>query len=752
MPKDKPKHPASGCNPDAPTGTGPVCTTAKLLEIVSVDPNFAPSAESLAVKYDIKGLAGKTVKLTITADNGGGTVFEYTLNDGERADGSGKSLQWDGKATAGPRSGRFVTPLMGPFKAKLAGGGENSESPFKVLYAEIRVDWGKHTPDGAMPAPGDAVKYAQARLNELGYDAGPVTGAANAATTKALRRFQRANFIHGTQTLLTENGNADADTVTMLQNAAPRVRWEAGKNPLTQDAKHYIEDNYYNDRGQDFLTTALPEFNSKDRKAHVEDKLERPFIPIEVEILLLNKAGSAVSAPDAVGPVTIAWEADDGPEDASVIPGTNATAKTYVGRARKVGTSASASGARIDGSGDNALDSLDGFRPSADADYVKAWFPSGADSKLEPFTVRGYDSETRGPKTYHRALVDAWDHATDHAPRKGRSGVYFRHSFKSGDDAKVRVAMTFSGRANEAQLETDHQGHVVNLSKELGRWTIWRRARVNAYCQQALPSRASGSPNWATIRDWWSQAFIEMEHGGAPQQVLNYSTAIPSATYIAAILAAPVSHRPPAVTAAGHLTYSASQVYGGPAIAQAPAEGAVAYVRRASAAMASWCRHPINAILGELHRQVRKTEAEGLIIYDYRVHDPISGRDWDPGTAAFKPTTANPAAVNFTSGISGYVRLDGAVTMNVNNSFNVSCYLLHECGHARFLYHHKTGGGGGGNPSDNATHHDADQERCAMSYGISPDTPNGWFYPFCGKCLLRLRGWKVTTLPNRYTP
>ena len=32
-----------------------------------------------------------------------------------------------------------------------------------------------------------------------------------------------------------------------------------------------------------------------------------------------------------------------------------------------------------------------------------------------------------------------------------------------------------------------------------------------------------------------------------------------------------------------------------------------------------------------------------------------------------------------------------------------------------------------------ASHHDADQERCAMSYGITPFTPNTWFYPFCGK-------------------
>ena len=137
------------------------------------------------------------------------------------------------------------------------------------------------------------------------------------------------------------------------------------------------------------------------------------------------------------------------------------------------------------------------------------------------------------------------------------------------------------------------------------------------------------------------------------------------------------------------------------------------------------------------------------------MHDPVSGQDWNPalngGAGGFQPT-ANPAAQNVTSGTSGYVRVDGAVTMNVDNTFNVNCYLLHECGHARFLYHHKTGGGGATDATQTPNHHDADQERCTMSYGITPFTPNTWTYPFCGKCILRLRGWEVTTLPNQYTP
>lgn len=757
MPKDPPADPASGTAPDAPAAC-PVatCPLARHLDITSIDPHFAPGPEQLAAQYDINGLSGEEVKLVITADNGGGTVFERPLTAPEKADGTAKTIQWDGTVTAGPRNGRHATPLMGPFKLELiAAGGEKDEEPFTILYAEIRVAWGLHTPDGATPPTANAVEYAQARLDELGYDAGPVTGASNPVTERALRRFQRSHYRHGTQVLLAENGNADADTVTALQHAAALARWEAGKDPLTEDAKLYVDDNYFNDRGVDFVTGALGEFNSMDRKTHVEDELERPYLPLEVEILLLGKGGGAVSAPDAVGDVTVAFEVNDGPEDASVIPAaTNATARTYVERARQVGTGASASGPRIDDSGDNALDSLDGFRPTAAADYIKVWFPDAADSKLEPWTVRGYDTETRASTTFHRALVNAWDHPSDHPPRKGRAGAYFRHSTKGGDDAKVRVALTFKGRPNEATLNTDHTAQAANLVKELGRWTVWRRAKLNAYCQQAAPTRASGSPSWATITDWWKEAFIEMDNGGNPGETLDYATVMPQATYETTIVGMPATHRPAGVNTAADLTYRASCVYGGPAIAQGPGETAIDYVRRASAAMAAWCEHPINAILGQIHAHVRQTAPEGLIVYDFRVHDPISGQDWDAaaaGGAGGWVATTNPAARNFTAGISGYVRLDGAVTMNVDNPFNVSCYLLHECGHARFLYHHKTGGGGAANASDNPAHHDADQERCAMSYGIGADTPDGWFYPFCGKCILRLRGWKVTTLPNQYT-
>ena len=78
--------------------------------------------------------------------------------------------------------------------------------------------------------------------------------------------------------------------------------------------------------------------------------------------------------------------------------------------------------------------------------------------------------------------------------------------------------------------------------------------------------------------------------------------------------------------------------------------------------------------------------------------------------------------------------------LNLDNTADGSCYALHEAGHARFLYHKTTGHKGP--RRNNVTHHNPAQERCAMSYRIGPDVFSTYQYPFCGKCILRLRGFE----------
>ncbi|HEY3840182.1 MAG TPA: peptidoglycan-binding domain-containing protein, partial [Bryobacteraceae bacterium] len=721
-----------------------------LLVLTSVDDHFAPSTESLDFVYNIRGLAGRTVKLRILADNyAGKTCFERDLTGAEKADGNGKPMNWDGKCNQGARNDRFATPLMGPYKVQLfADDSLKSELPFKILYASIELSFGKHTPDGNPPPEDQREKFVQAKLDELGYDSGPVDGVVGDITRNALRRFQRANYKSGTTDLLHVTGAIDDDTVEALKAATARETFEDGKDPLTDDCKFYVYDNFMNDPTMNFVTGSMPEFNSLDRKTHAEDKMEQPYIALEVEVKLQNKANSEVSAPDAVGNVPIAWEMDDATEDASVI--TNPTAANYVQHAREIGVTGTIAGAaRIDGDGDNALNTFDGFRRSRAADYVQMMFPQGSLDKLEPYTVDHYDTENRGGTDFHRAIVKAYDDATANPHSRGHAGIYFRFSMKGGDDAKVRAALTFKGLPNEAQLTTDHSGAADQLFQETGRWTVWRRTRISAYCTQVdAPPRPSGLPDFVKIAGRWNEAFIEVENGGSPITTLTYTTVVTQDVYNNTITGMPASHRPAGASNAANLNYSATCIYGGPAVAQHPGETAAHFVTRAERAMSAWCVNPINAILKVVHDAARQTSPEGFVIFDFRLHDAITGQDPQPG-GGFAPS-ADPSVQNQIASTAGYVRCAGAVTMNVDNNFNVNCYLCHECGHGRFLYHHITTDQTNPGVSDNPTHHDRDQPRCIMSYGIGADTPDGWDYPFCGKCLLRLRGWKVTTLPRHY--
>ena len=755
----------------APTGKASVfALPPQSLKIVSLDPVFAPGVEENNIVYNLQGLTAKKVWLEIkgthtTSD----PIFKIELTDPQKTDGD-HTFPWNGMANAksGDLTSHLITPLCSPYTVHLFCDTVLTDSKtFKVLYHSLTLAWGKHTADGVTPPPSDKTKYVQCRLNDLGYDAGRVDGTEGPITKLAVKRFQRANYEAGTQILLKADGVVGPKTLAALQAATAREIWESGKMPLTQDAKFYIYDNFMNDPDADFVMApeSPPEFSSMDRKKFAEDKMTRPYIALEAEILLQNKAGAGVSSPGAVGKVPTAWEVDDATEDDSAV--TNATAKTYAKNAREIGGAANiavaaAGAARIDDNGDNALATVQGIRRSAPAEYIKAWLSDVASSRLDPYAITGYDTEIRAPKTFHRAIVKAYDEARTNPRCRGKAGLYFRHSIKGGDDAKIRVSLSFKGLPNQAQLEADHAGNAANLVKETGRWTVWRRARVSAYCTQiAAPGR--GLPNWASVRDMWKEAFIEIENGGAPLQIINYATVVDQAAYNAAIVGIPVSHRPAGVNSAADLNYSATCIYGGAPIPQNPGETAEAYVARAGAAMLAWITHPLNAILRVVYDEARKTSAEGFVIFDFRVHDAVTGQDWDG--AAFQPS-ANPAVQNYIEIYRGYVRCAGAVTMNVDNDNDVSCYVLHECGHGRFLYHHITdfkqhwdavsGQWVYDQPQvpnlDNPNHHDHSQPKCAMSYpAVNGDGSAAWQYHFCGKCLLRLRGWDITKLPSEYT-
>ena len=123
--------------PIPPVPPGPP-TLDKKLTLVTVDPLFAPGVETLTVRYDIKDLAGETVKFVVVSDAAPATVvFERELDAAEKADGDGKSFEWDGLGADGKRIG----PVRSPYSVslQLADGSRKGTKPTKVEIDKIEL-------------------------------------------------------------------------------------------------------------------------------------------------------------------------------------------------------------------------------------------------------------------------------------------------------------------------------------------------------------------------------------------------------------------------------------------------------------------------------------------------------------------------------------------------------------------------------------------------------------------------------------
>ena len=89
--------------------------------------------------YNIAALSGAAVQLQITSDSYPGVVFQRDLTSAEKADGTGKTLTWDGAANQGSLAGGFANPAFSPYKAVLSSGTTRSERGFGVLVHSLTV-------------------------------------------------------------------------------------------------------------------------------------------------------------------------------------------------------------------------------------------------------------------------------------------------------------------------------------------------------------------------------------------------------------------------------------------------------------------------------------------------------------------------------------------------------------------------------------------------------------------------------------
>jgi len=117
-------------------------TNPKKLALRTVPAQFAPGVDKLAIQYEIEGHSTDDVVLTIlSASSPGGPVFGHTLTGEEKLNGANRKIELDGKATSGPRPGKFLDPAGSPYTVKLAlaDGSLATTKELKVVVDKIEV-------------------------------------------------------------------------------------------------------------------------------------------------------------------------------------------------------------------------------------------------------------------------------------------------------------------------------------------------------------------------------------------------------------------------------------------------------------------------------------------------------------------------------------------------------------------------------------------------------------------------------------
>jgi hypothetical protein len=168
--------------------------------------------------------------------------------------------------------------------------------------------------------------------------------------------------------------------------------------------------------------------------------------------------------------------------------------------------------------------------------------------------------------------------------------------------------------------------------------------------------------------------------------------------------------------------------------------------------------------------KLRRLGHFGFVMIDFRMCRPFTVVDWPPhirntrsrkkrralqsqARKAAKAKNAGDGRVvissNFDAPAFSLGAADSVVFLYKYPAVKYYADISHEIGHCLFIRHWEHA------PGSQPAEHDRNDHNCTMSYpsntckhehhhGVRKMTPH-----FCGKCNLRLRGWKVPALPSK---
>ena len=738
-----------------------------LLEIVQCDPHFVPSDkeddENLEIKYNINKLKDAEVFLQVSSKfHTPGLVYEYPLKPAEKADGNNKILKWNGKTNCpeGALKDKLITPLLGPYTLTLVTRSPDMVSEPKetnVLYHSIKLKKGSYLEDPGSPPvkqgryptrnddPNyeDHLKWVQYRLNELGYFAGPVNGKLTAQTKRAVMRYTYEMFGHP------ETDNPlDEYFLNSISGDDNKVELFEDQNIIEQKGKKskiYIQNNYfvYTD-GKSGSTN----YNLIDGHHILEsEKLDRFECPIEAQIFLksrkdLTGTGDGVVAPQVLAGTGIKWTVLDPPEDLSLLPPyinnlSTTVSKSYVTQVNKRIKD------RYNGR-DNCPEECGGVKPTDE--YFSAL--------LDIFPVKmSDDSKLKSKKLENTVAVSKVYTADDSHKRYGQTAVLFRGSHMAGDNFIIRAEIDFDNLPNRDELLAVNNKEAIQA--ETGELTVWRKRRIT----DVIDWRPDKAPavNWDETVESFKSAFIELdvttffEHRKMSEVIpaAKVRDADPYVDFIIAewnhgvdVSSADKStlHRAdrniakfdPEQNYPFEMTLSSIKKY-------SPVE----FNNLMTRVTMGRTEPDVKPSIGDFMRGIiGKTKRPGIIVVRCMI---------------FKGHKENGVEIKADEGSSCTGTGGGGVYISERYRKELKDGFLytHEIAHCLYLAHHHY------IRPQKADDHDNTDHNCVMSYlhndGYIPTKvtkaefahrmgPGGdWKAKFCGKCLLKLRGWIVNT-------
>jgi hypothetical protein len=741
--------------------SGVAASCGPYLRNLRMDRWFAPVAERLTVLYDIHGLSGGEVILEVkSATYARDPIYVRPLSASEKADGTDKRIEtWDGTLTGDCPVGELrdalcISGLHSPYRVRIyvPDTAHAVVGSFQVLYEHLLMKRAPWCPGVAPTRAADLAKWARYRLNQLGYFGGPFAADVDDYQKNAVIRYKMSHHDLYETDYAAYNGTIGGGMADILEAAdAPRrVAFgvvDPGGDPAEMTADQVLtafpSRDWPGTRGRMFLiwnhvaTTFGDELNTLTRAELDDDtrpevttvmrgRLNRPLLPVEVEVHVRTKADDHVFSPRAVGPVRVRWSHMEPWEDpARQFPdraARNSYPRKYIAKALK-----EEGGQNIAGLNNNCPAKYGGLR-TGDTNKDKNLFLAYIDAVREQDDIIPY--------CYTQAYTGA-----EYPNRVGKASVYFRPSKIAGDRYALLAYLDFRDRRNRRDLEAAHAPLPIMTQSHV--FENRRRARIGTVVQ--WPARAarrvnildaSGNqatvpidiPLWdvaalARLRTEFAVAYIDLDLGMA---AVDVTTVLGNDEYVGVVgAAAPAeTFRAPALRREGLLRL---QDIDHPELINTTLRSGGAWGR-------------MQAALAQLIvRRVRinRRDTSDIILVDLLVIEPADVR----GNVSGEPRT-----------IRSFTVIDGSEGMGNGLAFIGQAYhapgaffsIAHEVGHCLWLRHWENSNRQF--PND----HDGSDHSCIMSYPILRHATYGpaVFDPhFCGKCNLKLRGWDVKKLP-----